>query len=168
MKATCSTINYVTPADAAAALRALCRPTDYYDPEDYITDGNDRPAFNMFQPRIGFSYDVHDDQRTVIFGGFGRYYDRNVFNNTLDEKFRQQYRSDASVLKRWLAAQRPADGPLESDLSDDREGLIALQATALTGLPELFAVKNDAEDRHGPTSSALAFASASGVTGARR
>jgi hypothetical protein len=82
---------YVTPAAAAAALRAQT-PTDYFDPEDYITDGNDRkPFLGMFQPRLGFSYDIHADRKTVVFGGYGRYYDRNVFNNTLDERFRLQY-----------------------------------------------------------------------------
>ena len=135
---------YKTPANAAAALRAQ-PTTSYFDPEDYITDGNDRPVFDMIQPRIGFSYDVNDDQRTVIFGGFGKYYDRNVFNNTLDEKFRLQY-----TIGRFEFSQ---DGlPRNGDPTVvwnpaylTRDGLLALQATALTGLPELFAVKNNAK-----------------------
>ena len=69
---------YKTPESAADALRALA-PTGNFDADDYITDGNDRPVFDMIQPSLGFSYDVSDDQRTVIFGGFRRYYDRNVF-----------------------------------------------------------------------------------------
>ncbi|WP_309662584.1 TonB-dependent receptor domain-containing protein [Sphingomonas sp.] len=135
---------YVTPANAAAALRAQT-PTAYFNPEDYITDGSNRPVYNMIQPRIGFSYDLHDDQRTVIFGGFGRYFDRNVFNNTLDEKYRSQY-----IIGRFEFS---SDGSLRNGSPTvlwnpaylTRDGLIALQATALTGQPELFAVKNNAK-----------------------
>ncbi|MEK6541444.1 MAG: carboxypeptidase regulatory-like domain-containing protein [Pseudomonadota bacterium] len=135
--------HYVTPTNAAALLRALPQ-TSYFNAEDYITDGNDRDAQWLVQPRLGFSYDVSGDERTVVFGGFGRYYDRNVFNNTLDERFRLQY-----TIGRFLFSTdgAPRDGSPtvvwnESYLT--REGLIALQATALTGLPELFAVKNNA------------------------
>jgi outer membrane receptor protein involved in Fe transport len=136
--------NYKTPANAAALLKALPQ-TDYFDADDYITDGNDRPVYNMIQPRVGFSYDVHDDQRTVIFGGFGRYFDRNVFNNTLDEQFRLQY-----TIGRFQFSQNglPRDGQptvIWDPKYLTREGLIALQAQALTGLPELFAVKNNAK-----------------------
>ncbi|WP_336511914.1 TonB-dependent receptor [Sphingomonas arenae] len=136
--------NYVTPANAAALLRQLPQ-TDYFDADDYITDGNDRPVFNMIQPRIGFSYDFFDNQSTVLFGGFGRYYDRNVFNNTLDERFRLQY-----TIGRFEFSE---DGSPRNGIPTvawdpaylTREGLIALQATAITGLPELFAVKNNAK-----------------------
>ena len=48
---------------------------------DYIGNGHDRhPQSNEFQPRLGFSYDINDDQRHVIFGGYARSYDRNVFD----------------------------------------------------------------------------------------
>ena len=136
--------HYVTPTNAAALLRALPK-TDYFDPEDYITDGNDRPVYDMIQPRIGFSYDVHDDQRTVIFGGFGRYYDRNVFNNTLDEKFRLQYTIGRFEFSEDGLPRNGSPTVVWDPAFLTREGLIALQAQALTGLPELFAVKNNAK-----------------------
>lgn len=136
--------NYKTPANAAAALRALPR-TDYFDPEDYITDGNDRPVFDMIQPRIGFSYDVNDDQRTVIFGGFGRYYDRSAFNNTLDEKFRLQYTIGRFEFSQDGLPRNGSPTVVWDPAYLTRDGLIALQSTAITGLPELFAVKNDAK-----------------------
>jgi len=135
---------YTTPANAAALL-ALLPQTEYYDPDDYITDGDDRPVFNMIQPRIGFSYDINDDQRTVIFGGFGRYYDRNAFNNTLDEQFRLQYTIGRFEFSSDGLPRNGSPTVLWNPAYLTRDGLLALQASALTGLPELFAVKNNAK-----------------------
>lgn len=137
--------DYVTPPNAAAALRAL-PSTPYFDPEDYITDGNDREPYAWaFQPRIGFSYDVKGDQSTVIFGGVGRYYDRNNFNNTVDELART---INPIGVFRFSPDGQPRNG-LPTVAWDPRyltrEGLLELRATAQTGLPELFAVKNDAK-----------------------
>lgn len=53
---------------------------------DYISDGSNREAFKKaFQPRVGFSYDVNGDRNTVVFGGFGRAYDRTIANHAVDE-----------------------------------------------------------------------------------
>jgi hypothetical protein len=66
--------DYVTPADVVAAVRSFV-------PSTYFTDGDDRPAFKgAIQPRLGFSYDVGGEGRTAIFGGYGRYYDRVLYN----------------------------------------------------------------------------------------
>jgi outer membrane receptor protein involved in Fe transport len=88
--------NYVTPADAVAALRALettlsSQPGNFFRADDYISTGSNREPFaEAFQPRVGFSYDWFADQRTVLFGGFGRYYDRTLFRNAAEESlFRQ-------------------------------------------------------------------------------
>lgn len=87
--------NYVTPAAVVTAIDAfLAREAaaanghipDFFNRDDYISTGNNREAFKgQFQPRIGFSYDVHGDESTVIFGGAGRYYDRINFNFSFDE-----------------------------------------------------------------------------------
>lgn len=137
---------YVTPPNAAAALRAL-PATFYFDPENYITDGSDRdPYAKAFAPRFGFSYDLKDDGTTVIFGGAGRYYDRNNFNNTVDELSRTINPIGVFRFSR--------DGLPRSGLPTivfqpsylTREGLLALvNANPEVGLPELFAVKNDAK-----------------------
>lgn len=48
---------------------------------DYIGNGSNRHApTNEFQPRLGLSFDINDDQKHVVFGGYGRSYDRNVFD----------------------------------------------------------------------------------------
>jgi outer membrane receptor protein involved in Fe transport len=137
--------DYVTPANAAAALRA--QPARFgFDPERYITDGNDRPRFqDAFQPRVGFSYDIFEDESTVLFGGYGKYYDRNVFNDTLDERFRLQYAIGTFYFSRDGL---PRDGNptvVWNESYRTAEGLNALRASAQTGLPELFAVPNDAK-----------------------
>lgn len=47
---------------------------------NYISNGHNRsPQSNEIQPRLGFSYDIKGDQRYVVFGGYARSYDRNVF-----------------------------------------------------------------------------------------
>jgi len=138
--------NYRTPAAAAALLRSL-PSTFYFNPENYISNGSNRKPFKgAFAPRVGFSWDINGDRSTVIFGGAGRYYDRNNFNNTVDELSRTInpigiFRFSSNGLPRsgqptiqW----NPAYGT--------RDGLLALIASAQgAGLPELFAVKNNAK-----------------------
>jgi hypothetical protein len=90
-----SYLDYVTPADVIAGLNSVdtqpgAAPGQTYvqtlalggvDINDYISTGSNRDAFDgAIQPRIGFSYDLFEDQRHVIFGGAGRSYDRNVFD----------------------------------------------------------------------------------------
>lgn len=135
---------YRTPAAAAAALRSLPK-TYYFDPENYITDGNDRKPFTgAIAPRVGFSWDLTGNRSTVLFGGFGRYYDRNNFNNTIDEVSRT---INPVGVFRFSADGAPRGGFPTVQWNPSyltREGLLALRATSTSGLPELFAVKNDA------------------------
>lgn len=89
--------DFVTPPEAVAALNELeailsTQPGNFFRAADYISTGNNRGAFkNAFQPRIGFSYDVFDDQRTVVFGGWGRYFDRTLFRNAAEESLLRQF-----------------------------------------------------------------------------
>jgi outer membrane receptor protein involved in Fe transport len=75
-------LDYVTDPGIAAALRGWSNIQNAnYDIEDYIANGSNRDAFkDAFQPRVGFSYDLMEDERHVIFGGAGRAYDRNLFD----------------------------------------------------------------------------------------
>jgi hypothetical protein len=89
--------DFVTPPGAVSALQTLgadprIQPA-FFDVNDYISDGNRPSDWNNFAPRIGFSYDLHADQRTVIFGGYGRYYDRALFRSAAEETLLSQYRS---------------------------------------------------------------------------
>jgi hypothetical protein len=89
---------FVTPAKAADTLRNLGKDPRiqpaFFDVEDYISTGKNRKAeMDNFAPRVGFSYDFAGDQRTVLFGGYGRYYDRALFRSAAEETLLTQYRS---------------------------------------------------------------------------
>ena len=100
--------DYVTPADRVAAIFAPDVPRYGITPPagqtyaeslakggvniaDYIADGNSRKAYkNAFAPRIGASYDVFGDKATVVYGGYGRSFDRTMANHALDELQKNQ------------------------------------------------------------------------------
>lgn len=89
-----SYLNYVTPANVVAALLGPdptpLTPGQTYaqalalggvNVNDYISNGHNRSAYTgEFQPRVGFSYDLQADQRHVLFGGYGRAYDRDLYD----------------------------------------------------------------------------------------
>jgi hypothetical protein len=98
--------DFRTPPELVSALESACRTygapvggqttwclRDFLDLDRYTTDGNDRdPYYGMVQPRLGFAWDVRGNARTVVFGGWGKYYDRVILNDIFDEQYRQQYR----------------------------------------------------------------------------
>ena len=87
---------YVTPAAVAAAIRSYTNFAKAgFNPEDYISDGHNRkPITNMFAPRLGLSYDVNGDHKWVVFGGYGRYYDRTI-NDDIQIETRRAYAPQA-------------------------------------------------------------------------
>ena len=56
--------------------------------------GNVRNAYDTFEPRIGFAYDVNGNGKTVVRGGFGMFYERvqgnDVYNAALNPPFAYQ------------------------------------------------------------------------------
>lgn len=76
--------DFVTPSDVVTALHNwpnINKSNSGFNINDYISTGSNRESYKgQFQPRLGFSYDVSGNQRTVIFGGYGRAYDRNLFD----------------------------------------------------------------------------------------
>lgn len=78
-----SFLDYKTPTDVVSALRGWTNlQKSDVKIEDYISTGDNRDAFkNAWQPRLGFSYTLNEDHNTVLFGGAGRAYDRNLFDN---------------------------------------------------------------------------------------
>lgn len=143
--------DYVTPADAVAALRALettlsTQPGNFFRADDYISTGSNREAFKgAIQPRVGVSYDVNGDQRTVLFGGFGRYYDRTLFRNAAEESL---YRQVAVQNFQFSRDGLPRNGQptiLWNDSYLTAAGLDALIASRTDLNGELRVFKNDQE-----------------------
>jgi outer membrane receptor protein involved in Fe transport len=87
--------NYVTPANIVAALKGKSFPFDGRTisiPDEYFSTGSERKPYKKeYQPRFGFAYDINGDGKSVVFGGWGKYYDRLFLNSTLDERFRLQF-----------------------------------------------------------------------------
>jgi hypothetical protein len=132
--------DYVTPAHVRAATAS------FVDNARYFTDGDDRPPFfGAWQPRLGFSYDVTGSGRTVAFGGWGRYYDRVLYNSTLDERFRLQY-----AVRTFQFSQSGGirDGVETIPWNPSYLSLAGLEAIVAQGRapnPEVFLIANDAE-----------------------
>jgi len=110
---------FVTPDNVATALRNYVGwQAAGINAEDYISNGSNRDAFlGAFQPRLGFSYDVRGDRDTVLFGGIGRYYDRNVYLNAALETIKNLY-SNAPTVYFCGAGGQPVCGPLTNGLDD--------------------------------------------------
>jgi hypothetical protein len=109
--------------------------------ERYLTTGRStRPMYKKaFQPRLGASYDLFGDGRTVLFGGAGLYFDRNYWNTLFDEQFRRQF-SVIRIEFQPNCAGAPNCAAWDPRFFDPAQ----LRALALSvGRPEVFLVAND-------------------------
>ncbi|MEO8198996.1 MAG: carboxypeptidase regulatory-like domain-containing protein [Gemmatimonadota bacterium] len=137
---------YVTPQNVVDTLTryndSLPTPLDL---NRYTTNGSDRKQFyGAFQPRLGFSYALDRENKTTIFGGFGIYYDRSLFDISVDETLKLTH---PSYTIRFAAPGVPA-GPGEVDWQDsyltaDRAVLDQLVGTF--GTPEAWLIDNEAK-----------------------
>ncbi len=142
--------DFVTPEDvrlAAQELEAIIDPLNgsgFFDADDYLTDGTQRPIFwGAIQPRLGFAYDLQEDQQTVFFGGAGRYYDRTIFNHAADEQLRLQYEIRTFHFSNGGA---PRGGSQTIPFQPEYlsvEGLSSLIASGTAPAPEIFMLEND-------------------------
>ena len=136
--------DFVTPANIVSALKGktfVFEGRNITIPDAYFSTGTERkPYKNEYQPRLGFSYDLRGDSRSVLFGGYGKYYDRIFLNSTLDERFRQQF---PVYTFRFSPTGDPANHVIKWDPSYfTPEGLRALIAAGNT-TPEVYLLNNN-------------------------
>lgn len=129
--------SYVTPANVVSELTGKV-------PANYFTDGTQRPSYlNEFQPRLGFTYDLTGKGTSILFGGYGRYYDRDTYNYVLDERYRLQYQ----VLQFQFSADGlPRNGSPTILWNPSYLSVAGLQGLIASGVgpkPQVFLVNND-------------------------
>ena len=79
---------YIANAKTAAAyggVNPLAPSTKLYVPSPGGERGPGPAAKNDFAPRLGFAYRIFGDNKTVLRGGFGKYYD-SIEDNELDQQ----------------------------------------------------------------------------------
>lgn len=135
--------DWVTPDSVRQDVAQFLTPAQQMR---YFTDGDDRdPYYGAVQPRFGFTYDVTGDERTVVFGGAGIFYDRTFFNAGLDEQFRlkfPRYQFRFSADGSLDAAGNPTI--MWSDAFLSRQGLLGIiNEGNLAAKPEVFLIAND-------------------------
>jgi len=134
--------SYVTPPDVAQWA-----VTNFgVNPAQYVTNGSQRPPFyGAWQPRVGLAFDVTGHGRTIVFGGYGRYYDRIIYNAGLDERYRLQYQ----VLTFRFSANGEPDPNGNPTLAWQpqylsKAGLDAIVASGIGPAPEIYVIDNNA------------------------
>src|SRR5207237_918267 len=85
--------DYVTPDTVRNVFRQYNNDPTFLpapiDTAEYFTDGTQRHKFyGAYQPRLGFSYALDNENKTTLFGGWGLYYDRSFFDVSVDEKLK--------------------------------------------------------------------------------
>ncbi len=134
---------YVTPPNIVTAVKGAQSAWLNPVPESYFSTGSNRkPYKNAIQPRLGFSYDLTGQSKSVVFGGWGRYYDRIFLNAGLDERYRLQY---PTYQFRFSATGEPRDGNPTVKWKPEYLTPAGLQTLIANGSvrPEIFMNDND-------------------------
>ena len=152
--------DYVTPASIVDGLRNSCRTytqpiggqttwcvDEVFDIDDYVSTGDNRESpTNMFQPRLGFSWDASGKGTTVVFGGWGQYYDRVTLNDIYDEQYRQTW-SQYTFCFNNDGVTQPSNCSSPAIMWDPSyltaDGLAALIASGQIAGKEVFLLEND-------------------------
>ena len=109
----------------------------------YISTGSNRkPFYGAFQPRAGFSYAIDKASNTTLFGGFGVYYDRTLFDVAIDET--QKLTHPIYTIAFAPRGVAPTGGQIawnDAYLTGNRSQLDALVGS--TGKPEAWLIDNN-------------------------
>ncbi len=129
--------DYVTPE----FVRTATAP--FVDGTRYFTDGDDRPPFYAaWQPRVGLAYDLTGGGKHVLFAGYGRYYDRVIYNAGLDERFRLQYAVRTFQFSLDGAPRNGQPTIIWDPSYQSVAGLDGLIASGIAPTPEVFLIDN--------------------------
>jgi len=140
---------FVTSPGVAAALRSWANFSNAgFNPEDYISNGHNRKPFGgALAPRLGFSYDINGDRDLVIFGGYGRYYDRTIYDDAqLETRRTQLHVVTLNVNPAGTVDTDPTDNTITwnpSYATDTAALIAAARATGQKG--EIYALNNNAK-----------------------
>ena len=138
--------DYVTPQNVVDSLRkyrdSLFLPLD----EDrYFTDGTQRKLdLGAIQPRVGASYAIDDLGRTTVFGGWGLYVDRNIYDLAAEERFALQHPKYTVFFA--LPGETPTGNQVafeERYLTEGKAALDQLVASQRGANPEIKLLPND-------------------------
>ncbi len=114
------------------------------DPDRYFTDGSQRsPFYGAFQPRLGISYALDDAGRTTLFGGWGIFYDRTVYDFTLEERFAIQHPSYRIEFSDPNGPAEPGKVMWDNAYLQGLSTLLPLLSNAQTNRPEVKLLPND-------------------------
>jgi len=152
--------SWETPADVVAGLQNACRTygapvggqttwciDEFLDLDNYTANGSNRDSYKgMIQPRLGFTWDPRGTGETVVFGGWGLYYDRVPLNDIFDEQFRHVWKQYTFCFSEDGSTSVP--GCNVSALKWDPSylsaaGLMGIIASGQAPGPEVFLVGND-------------------------
>jgi Carboxypeptidase regulatory-like domain/TonB dependent receptor len=137
--------DYVTPQMVVDTLtRYNSQLPTPLDLSRYISNGNRKPFYGAFQPRIGFSYALDKESKTTVVGGFGIYYDRNLFDVSVDET--QKISHPTYTIQFAPPGVAPGPGQIawnNAYFTANRSALDALVGTS--GQPEAWLIANDAK-----------------------
>jgi len=147
--------DFVTPANVRAAATTLATTIaasngpDFFRVNNYLTDGDQRPIYlGEVQPRLGASYDITGDQKTVAFAGAGRYYDRTIYNLGVDEILRLQNGPRTFQFSRDGAMRNGQPTIVWDPMYLSKAGLQGLIDNGVAPNPEIFLMENDTKPLH--------------------
>ena len=138
--------DYVTPRNVVDSLTKYAnRLFIPLDRDRYFTDGSKRDRFyGAFQPRLGISFALDENSRTVLFGGFGVFYDRTLFDHAIEERFALQHPSFRIEFTHPDSAQQPGKLRFENRfLTEGRPAVIAAATAIGANNPEVKLLPND-------------------------
>jgi hypothetical protein len=137
---------YVTPQNVIDTVTRYNSQFPHpIDLANYISTGTNRkPFYGAVQPRLGFSYALDKQSKTTIFGGFGIYYDRSLFDVSVDETLKLTH--PTYFINFAAPGVAPTAGQVawnNNYLTTNHAVLDALVHTS--GLPEAWLIANNAK-----------------------